>query len=272
MKMKRTLIFVALCMALTSTNAQDKKDTTLVISSDTIGEYKKSIVINIGPIQVVKRDSSKVVVKPKDKLKLHFTATRFDFGISTYLDNGSFTLSPANAFLERNNSKSRNFAFDFLEMGYRFNKNFKVYTAAGLDWTHMRLKQNITIQKSAPTLSYITESVDFKKNRFSSQYLRIPLAFEFRSNPIKKGDRIEFVVGPEIGFLLNGKVKQVSKENGKEKFKDDYNFNPFRYGAVARLGYGGTGIYVKYYGTDVFAEGQGPADFKNLAFGITLGL
>ena len=157
--MKKTLIFVALCMALTSANAQDKKDTVLVHNSDSIGLYKKSIVVNIGPIQVVKNDSSKLAVKPKDKLKLHFTATRFDFGISTYLDNGSFTLSPANSFLERNNSKSTNFAFDFLEMGYRFNKNFKIYTAAGFDWTHMRLKQNITIQKSAPTLSYVTESV-----------------------------------------------------------------------------------------------------------------
>lgn len=270
--MKRVIILGSLLILMVVANAQDKKDTVLVHSNDSIGKSKKSIVINIGPIEVIKNDSAKVAVKQTDKLKLNFTAARFDFGISTYLDNGSFTLSPANAFLERENSKSRNFGFDFLEIGYRFTKNFKIYTAAGLDWNHIRLKQNITIQKSKPTLSYVTETVEFKKNRFSSQYLRIPLAFEFRSNPIKKENRIEFVVSPEIGFLLNGKVKQVSKENGKVKFKDDYNFNPFRYGAVARVGYGGSGIYVKYYASDVFAEGQGPTDFNNLSIGITLGL
>ena len=87
----------------------------------------------------------------------------------------------------------------------------------------MRLKQNITMQKDKPSLSYVTETVDYKKNRFSSQYLRIPLSFQIRSKTDKKGDKLNFVFGPEIGFLLNGKVKQKSKENGKDKFKDEIN-------------------------------------------------
>lgn len=270
--MKRTLILGLLFTIVTGLNAQQKKDTVLVVTRDTTSDNQKSVIVQIGKKQFVKGDSIKKDYKSKDKLKLHFTATRFDFGLSTFLDKGSFTLSPENAFLEYDNSKSRNFGFDFLEMGYRFNKHFKILTGAGFDWSHMRLKQNITIQKSQPSLSYELESVDFKKNRFSSQYLRIPLGFHFRSNPYKKGNRIEFLAGPEVGFLLNGKVKQVSKENGKEKFKDDYNLNPFRYGFVGRLGYGGTGIYFKYYANDVFAKGQGPSDFKNLSFGVVFGI
>jgi hypothetical protein len=156
-------------------------------------------------------------------------------------------------------------------MGYRFTDHFKMYASAGLDWNHMRLKQNITFQKDKSSLTYITDAVDYKKNRFSSRYLRIPLSFQFRTNDDKKGDKLNFVIGPEIGFLLNGKVKQVSNENGKDKFKDDYNFNPFRYGAFARIGYGGMGVYAKYYGNDVFANGQGPADFRNLSFGLMFG-
>jgi opacity protein-like surface antigen len=271
--MKRVIILGSLLILMTGVQAQQKKDTVLVVTRDTTSEHKKSVVIKIGNREFVKSDSSPFVeVKEKDKFKLNFTATRFDFGISTYLDNGSFTLSPENSFLEYETAKSRNFGFDFLEMGFRINEHFKIYTGAGLDWNHVRLKQNITFQKSKSTLSYVTETVDFRKNRFSSQYLRIPLSFQFRSKAYKNGDRIQFVISPEVGFLLNGKVKQVSKEKGKEKFKDDYNFNPFRYGAVARLGYGGLGIYFKYYGNDVFAEGQGPSDFKNLSFGVSLGL
>jgi hypothetical protein len=79
------------------------------------------------------------------------------------------------------------------------------------------------------------------------------------------------VFGPEVGFLLNGKVKQVSKENGKEKFKDDYNLEPLRYGGNIRIGYGGAGLFFKYYLNDVFAKNQGPADYKNLNFGLTFG-
>jgi len=268
--MKRLLVCALLCTFATGAFAQDKKDTVLVITRDTTNKDRKSVTISFVD-KDSNDDSTKTEVKSKTKFSFQFIAARFDLGLSTYTDKGSFTLSAANSYLERETWKSSNFGFEFFQMGYRFNSYFKIYTGAGLDWNHMRLKQNITFQKDKPTLIYVTEAVDFKKNRFSSQYLRIPLSFQLRTKDDKNGDKLNFVFGPEIGFLLNGKIKQVSKENGKEKFKDDYNLNPFRYGAFARLGYGGTGVYVKYYGNGVFADGEGPEDFRNLSFGLMFG-
>jgi len=267
--MKTLLIYSFLSMVAVGGFAQVEKDTVLVVSRDTLNNEKRSITIKIGLGD--SKDSTENESKPTSKISIQFIAARFDLGLSTYTDKGSYTLSAANSYLERETWKSSNFGFEFFQMGYRFNSHFKVYVGAGLDWNHMRLKQNITFQKDKANLSYVTETVDYKKNRFSSQYLRIPLSFQLRTNDDKKGDKLNFVFGPEIGFLLNGKVKQVSDENGKDKFKDDYNFNPFRYGAFARLGYGGMGVYVKYYGNDVFAEGQGPQDFRNLSFGLMFG-
>jgi len=267
--MKRLLVYSLLSILAAGGFAQSTKDTLLTITRDTIDKNKASISIKFGDDDNDEDDEKES--KPTSKVTFQFIAARFDLGLSTYTDKGSYTLSPANSFLERETWKSSNFGFEFFQMGYRFNNHFKIYAGAGLDWNHMRLKQNITFQKDKSTLSYVTDAVDYKKNRFSSQYLRIPLSFQFRTNNDKKGDKLNFVIGPEIGFLLNGKVKQVSDANGKDKFKDDYNLNPFRYGAFARLGYGGTGVYVKYYGNDVFADGQGPADFKNLSFGLMFG-
>lgn len=247
--MKRLIICTLLCSLMAESFAQIRK--------------KTSVYINLG-LNKNKKDTTSAV-------SLQFVAARIDLGLSTYTDNGSYTLSPANSYLEHKTWNSSNFGFEFFQMGYRFNSYFKIYAGAGLDWNHIRLKQNITFQKDQPTLKYVTDTVDFKKNRFSSQYLRIPLSVQLRTKDDKKGNKLNFVFGPEIGFLLNGKVKQVSKENGKDKFKDDYNFNPFRYGAFARLGYGGTGVYVKYYFNDVFADGQDPKDFKNLSFGVMFG-
>jgi opacity protein-like surface antigen len=268
--MKRLVVCALLSTFILGALAQEKKDTVLVITRDTTKKDQKNVTIRFGDSEY-KEFSSNKETKPIIKFSVQFIAARFDLGLSSYTDKGSFTLNPANSFLERETWKSSNFGFDFFQMGFRFNSYFKIYTGAGLDWNHMRLKQNITMQKEKPSLNYVIETVDYKKNRFSSQYLRIPLSFQIRSKTDKKGDKLNFVFGTEIGFLLNGKVKQVSKENGKDKFKDDYNLNPFRYGAFARLGYGGKGIYVKYYGNDVFADGQGPADFKNLSFGLMFG-
>ena len=267
--MKRLIIYALVSMIAAEGFAQNTTEIPVQDAQDTVKKVR-SITIRIGENE--SGDSTKDKSKSSaSKFTFQFIAARIDLGLSTYTDKGSYTLSPANSYLEQQTWKSSNFGFEFFQMGYRFNSYFKIYMGAGLDWNHMRLKQNITFQKEKPALSYVTETVDFKKNRFSSQYLRIPLSFQLRTNDDKKGDKLNFVFGPEIGFLLNGKVKQVSDDNGKDKFKDDYNLNPFRYGAFARLGYGGTGVYVKYYANDVFADGQGPKDFKNLAFGLMFG-
>ena len=290
--MKRLLLFALLSAFISSSYAQEKtkkdsvlvktkrdtvsekakKDTVLIITTDTLSKKKRTkITFEFGKKDTTNKDSTEKSFKPGSKFSAQFTLSRIDLGLSTYLDNGSYKLSPANSYLKQQTWKSSNFGFEFFQMGYRFNSYFKVYLAAGLDWNHIRLEENITFQKKQPALIYVTETVDFKKNRFSSQYLRVPLGFQLRTKDDEKGNKFNFVFGPEVGFLINGKVKQVSNARGKEKFKDDYNLDPFRYGAFVRLGYGGMGVYAKYYMNDVFAEGQGPTDFKNLSVGLMFG-
>lgn len=207
--------------------------------------------------------------------KSHFlgglTFNRIDLGYSRLVDNGSSNLSPVNDFLSYRGSKTSTFSFDVVQFGYRFTPHFKIYLAGGFDWTLIRLRKNITILKDMPTLTYENQPVEFSKNRFSSSYVHIPLNFEFRTKENHNGNRFFFVIGPEIGFLLNGKVKQISGERGKEKFYDDYHFQGFRYGGTVRLGYAGLGIFTKYYFSDMFNT-PAQAGLKNFSFGVTLGI
>ena len=199
------------------------------------------------------------------------TFTRLDLGFSKLIDNGSFNLSPTNDFLSYKGSKTSTISFDVLQFGYRFSPNFKMYVAGGFDWTLIRLRNNITIQQGTRDLTYVKEDINFKKNRFSNSYVHIPLNFEFRSKENDNGKRFYVVVGPEVSFLLNGKVKQVSNEHGKVKQKDDYNFQTFRYGGAFRIGYGGIGIFTKYYFNDMF-DSPAQKGLKNMSFGITFGM
>lgn len=279
MKMKQ--IFVAGMLGLLTINAiaqdQKKADTILVVTTNDTLHTKTAkqakTIIEIGNLKINRSGSKTTLTKTeknKRSVSVGFVFDHFDLGFSRYLDHGSFTLSPATSFLEFEPAKTSNVGFDFFELKYKSGSSFAFYIAAGLDWNHIRLKQNITIQKDQPELSYVADNVDFSKNRLSSRYLRLPIGFEFNTL-VQKGKYFRVVAGPEFGFLLNGKLKQVSKERGKEKFKDDYNFNPFRYGAHLRLAYQNTGIFAKYYFNDVFAKNQGPEDFKNLSFGLTWG-
>jgi hypothetical protein len=245
--------------------------TTTTTTTTTKKGSSFSLTLGVSDDERASRDSTKLANANKGRFVGGITFTRFDLGFSKLIDNGSFTLSPTNDFLDYKASKTSTVSFDVLQIGYRFNTNFKIYVAGGFDWTLIRLKKDITIQKNSPVLAYQTEDIMFSKNRLSSSYVHIPLNFELRTKENDNGKRFYFVIGPEVSFLLNGKVKQVSDERGKEKFKDDYNFEPFRYGGTVRIGYGGLGIFTKYYANDMFASGP-QKGLKNLAFGITLGL
>jgi opacity protein-like surface antigen len=259
-----TLCLLAVLFSQEAKAQQDstRKDTVITVTVRRGMHWSKS---DTTKHQNAKRNSSKTGFVGG------ITLTRIDLGFSKLIDNGSYTLKPANSFLAYVPGKTSTFSFDVLQFGYRFNPNFKVYVAGGFDWTLIRLKNNITIQNNSTALTYIPDTVNFKKNRFSSSYVHFPLNFELRTKENDKGNRFYFVFGPEIGFLLNGKVKQISDEHGKEKIKDDYHFQPFRYGGSVRIGYGALGIFTKYYSSDMF-DTPAQKGLKNMSFGITLGL
>jgi hypothetical protein len=270
--MKRSILTAVLVSGLTflaGSSASAQQDTT---KSKKIN-YGKSITI--GPIVVTTHNGDSTQRRDPNKARFvgGITFTRVDFGFSKLIDNGSFSLSPTNDFLDYKPGKTSHFSFDVLQMGYRFNSNFKIYVAGGFDWTLIRLKDNITMVKNSPVLAYTKETPEilYSKNRFSSSYVHIPLNFELRTKENRKGGRWYLVAGPEIAFLLNGKVKQISDEHGKVKIKDDYNFAPFRYGGTVRVGTNGLALFAKYYASDMF-DSAPQKGLKNMAFGLTFGL
>ena len=244
-----------------------KKDST--IRTDTVKRPSRKFGLSFGESRRL-HDS---IIAAAKKQKINFGIIfRFDLGYTTLIDNGSFTLSPQNDFLSYRAGKTSNVGFELVEFGYRFNQNFKMSLAAGFDWTLIRLNQNITIQKNAPTLTYVVDNINYSKNRLSSTYLRVPLNFEFRTNENHRGKRLTWIIGPEAGLLLGGRVKQISAENGKQKIDDDYHFTRLRYGGFTRISYGWVGIYAKYYMSDMFENSPAQAGLRNFAFGLTLKL
>ncbi|GGE68549.1 outer membrane protein with beta-barrel domain [Pedobacter psychrotolerans] len=268
----KNLIFTTLLVSglagVMAPGAFAQQDTVV---KDTVIKKKNKYMVRIGGGTLISKmeDSTKTV--KKGRFVGGITFTRVDLGFSRLIDNGSFNLSPTNEFLDYKGGKTSTFSFDVLQFGYRFNSNFKVYVAGGFDWTLIRLRDNITIQKNQPTLAYVNENIAFSKNRFSSSYVHIPLNFELRTKENDKGKRFYFILGPEVSFLLNGKIKQISDERGKEKQYDNYHFQSVRYGGTFRLGYGGFGLFTKYYFNDMFNTAA-QAGLKNMSFGVTFGL
>ncbi|MFZ4261796.1 outer membrane beta-barrel protein [Sphingobacterium sp. HJSM2_6] len=199
------------------------------------------------------------------------TFTRIDWGFSRLSDEGSFTLSENNQFMSY--KKSSNFGFDIAQYGVRLNDNFKIYLSAGFEWNYWRLKNDILIKESVSpvTVEPLNQDVDYKKNVFTSTYMRVPLTFEWRSNVFQNKKRLKIAFGAMTGVLMKGTQRLKSEENGKQKFKDTFNLQTFQYGPFIRFGYENAGIYAKYYMNDLFEKSPNQEGLRNLAFGLTFG-
>jgi hypothetical protein len=269
--MKRLIFTVIIGIFASCTFAQTTTTDTTRKSADTIQNGPK-VLISYG-----KDDDSNDTTRGHRRYQRYpkgyigITIARLDLGLTTLVDNGSFTLSPQNQFLRYRSWKTSNVGFDVFQMGVKFSSTFKIYLSGGFDWTLIRLRDNITILPGQPVLTYKQDNIDFSKNRFSSSYLRIPLSFDFRTKPNRDGDRFHFVVGPITGFLLDGMVKQISSEFGKQKVDDSYHFATFQYGGFFRIGYGDFGIFAKYYVNNMFENSPEQDGLRNFAFGFTLG-
>lgn len=271
--MKKILLTSLLLISMGGVIAQkavaqeDSTTVTTTVTKSTVKKRNYKVNMSFG----AQDDSTKLKSASKGRFMGGITFTRLDIGFSRLIDNGSFSLSDQNDFLDYKGGKSSTVSFDVLYFGYRFNPNFKVYIAGGFDWTRFMLKRDITILPNTRDLTYIDEPIHFSKNRLSSSYVHVPLNFEFRSKENDRGKRFYFIVGPEVGFLLNGKVKQISDERGKQKTRDDYTFQPLRVGGTVRIGYGGIGLFTKYSFNDTF-DSTPQKGLKSMAFGITFGL
>jgi len=265
--MKR-LIFTAIFCAAAAVVSAQSTDSTKTTGDTTKGKVRISFNEDGASVDP---SYNKGHHHAKSGFSFGITIARLDLGFATIMDHGSFTLSPQNQFLSYRQSKTSNVGFDVLQFGYRFNSTFKIYLSGGFDWTNIRLRNNITILEHQPVLTWQQDNINFSKNRFSSSYLRIPLSFDLRTNDDSHGNHFHFVFGPEGGFLLNGRVKQISDENGKQKFNDTYHFATFRYGPFVRIGYGAWGLFAKYYMNNMFENSPEQDGLHNFSFGIMLG-
>lgn len=217
----------------------------------------------------------------KKKVKLDFIAGKskaayfgiypsIAFGVNRFMDNGSMSLSKANSDLRL--EKGPEFSIYPIAGGIYLNKahTLQIYTALGLDYNTYHFEKDITLEKGQDELTYVIDpDKHFSKNLLRSTYLTMPLKLVIR--PIKFS-KFGISMGVEGGLLLGAKTKQINSESGKVKERGTFNLNPVRYGLSLGLGYDNFNIYAKYYLSDVFANGEGPKDFKTVALGVSFGL
>ncbi|MEP0985515.1 hypothetical protein [Ekhidna sp.] len=229
-----------------------------------------------------------------DRTTHHFN---IDIGLNNWLEDGKFpdannspySVKPFGSWYVGLNSTNRTWVGGpiFLEWGLGINwYNWKLEdTDYVIQEGSERIEFNqvpntISGQKSKLTASYINATVvpmfDFSRGR------RKITSIESGGVRIKKYSRkgFRFGLGGYAGYRIGSHTKYKFKENGsneKDKERDNFFLENFRYGLRAQVGWKGVELFATYDLNEVFSANRGPlnsdgnsANLNAVSFGITL--
>jgi hypothetical protein len=202
----------------------------------------------------------------------------FEMGINSFA-NSDYSKYDAefDDFMDLNLVKSIAVNLNFLQYDISIQKtktNIGIVTGMGLEWNNYRFDQDLTLQEVDGIISpdYETyKDVSIRKSKLTSLYLTVPLLMEFQI-PVKNDHKIHIAAGLIGGLRLgtHTKIKYKRKGNShKDKDRDDYNLQAFRYSAHARIGYRAINLFATYGMTDLFRKNKGP-ELTPYTIGLTL--
>ena len=194
----------------------------------------------------------------------------FEMGINTFANPNYNGFAPN--FMDLNHGKSFEVGINFLQYNIgiqKDKKNIGLVTGLGLTLNDYRFSNPNTIENHNGLVSPVELDPDrLVKSKLSTSYLSLPVMLEFQA-PSGAHNKRFYVSAGLIGGLKLGSHTKVKYPGDKSKNHDDFNINPFRYGATARIGYKGINLFSTYYFSTFFRENRGPV-MNPFTIGIVL--
>jgi hypothetical protein len=203
----------------------------------------------------------------------------FDLGTNNYLQNGKFP-----------NSDNANYAVRPWGSWYvglasvqrtRLANNFFLEWGLGVSWYNFKFeKDNIIIQKDDNGVQFLQDNSDrdFKKSKLTISYITASIVpvIDFSNSSDKsrlwdnEGSAFRMGIGPYVGYRIGSYSKVVYEEGNdreKDKNRDSFYLNNFRYGARLQIGYRSTDLFFNYDFNELFATGKAPK-LNAFSFGV----
>jgi Outer membrane protein beta-barrel domain len=115
----------------------------------------------------------------------------------------------------------------------------------------------------------------FERSKLATNYIDVPLEFRWYARGTNYGQGFRAAIGGKVGMLYSSytKVKMEDEARDPKMVKDrqDYGVNQFRYGILARIGWGGIGMFSYFELSNKFDNPPpGGENTKTISFGISL--
>lgn len=267
--MKRMLILLTgITMAFTS-RAQD--DSTSKERVDTIRIGSMIIIKKKDPNQ--RNDDHDGPWKKKNYKPSNITTNWWivDLGISQVNDKTNYAQAIANGYLpaganedwfNQRNFKSTNVnIWAFMQRLNLIKHVVNLKYGLGIELNNYRYTENIKFNNTKNPLVEMSQ-LKYSKNKLAADYITVPMMLNFNFTPNRKHG-FGLSAGVSAGYLYSSRQKLVSGEEGKKKFRDDFDLRPWKLSYIAEASLGPVRLYGSYATQSMFknALDQTPYNF-----------
>ncbi|NND05145.1 MAG: outer membrane beta-barrel protein [Saprospiraceae bacterium] len=187
-----------------------------------------------------------------------FAKTRYglvDFGVSGLISDDNYRLENGIDPFEMRPLKSTNIKLHLFQQRLKLVKG---YVSLGygivLDFNKYYFDNPVVLLEDQPQVAFdFRPDAGFKKNRLSYWVLDIPFMLHFESNPKNASKSLHLSGGAYAGMLLGANFKTKSKGQ-KNKTRDNFGIDRWRFGLRAEIGYGPVTLYGTYDLNALFEE------------------
>ncbi|NCI48479.1 PorT family protein [Sediminibacterium roseum] len=198
--------------------------------------------------------------KPRRRSNISTNWWIVDLGFANWRDQTDYaaanaggyfkTLRPANGAVNENSTKlitgksSNVNIWLFIQKLNLIKHVVNLKYGLGLEMYNFRFDNDISYRKDPQPYAF-NDSISFTKNKLYVEYLTVPIMLNFNTTPDSRRG-LSFSAGVSAGYLTNSRNKQVSGERGKQKYRGDFNFEPWRVAAIGEIGLGPVRLYGSY--------------------------
>ncbi len=238
--MKHIIILCFLSVCAWEAQAQESADTTQAEDTLVYSDFLK-----------VYSSSDRSVRFSRIRTRWFLLDLGFDFlnpQESYVLDNG---IDP----FEQRIGKSTNVNIHLVQQKMPFAKGHMAFKyGLSLNMHKYMFDNPVVWDDTSPQVNILFDEEErYRKYRYSNTYLTVPVMLNFSSNPRRSIRSFYLGVGGYAGVLLSSNFK-VKGGGDKDKERDNFHVNIFRYGLRGEIGFGPVVLYTQYALNEMFQE------------------
>jgi len=197
--------------------------------------------------------------------KMTRIGTSLLFGFNSYGNEYKGTNKELNSFSSRSTSVG-------LRLKARFSQESRWYMNVGLElgWNNYMLIDSNRVAKTDNSVYFYTDTINFRKSKFTRTMLTIPLLLEYNSSLKPKKNGFKFGIGPYIGFRIKGYERytyNLNWETVNNRTKNDLNLNGTSIGIMAMLGADNIALFIRNDFSQLFRKDLQP-NIKTFTWGL----